>query len=341
MMDIQIISGFLGAGKTTFLNQYLPLIEGKTVIIENEFGDISLDGSLIEGETEVREITAGCICCTLAGDFRQSLLEIKESVNPDHILIEPTGIGRLSDVLNVCTRLNSEFPEKYPVSKCITIVDVSDYEESTEDFGEFYLDQIRQAKMLFLSHTGNRLPDEINTICADLKKQNPEAMIYKDDFRKLDGAMFADLINAIPVYTDVSDNCGHHADDDCLEERGEHDEDQDHYEHDGHDLDHDHCHDHVHHHVDDIFSTSALRNIRLTSDSPEKFIDMLRSGSCGHILRGKGYVKDVRGELLYVDLTPSDSSFRKADPEKAGDKADIFIVIGCGLDEEALQRTVR
>ena len=334
-MDIQIISGFLGAGKTTFLNQYLPLIEGKTVIIENEFGDISLDGSLIEGETEVREITAGCICCTLAGDFRQNLLEIKKSVNPDHILIEPTGIGRLSDVLNVCTRLNSEFPEEYPVSKCITIVDVSGYEESTENFGEFYLDQIRHAKILFLSHTGDLLPDEIDAICTDLKKQNPEAMIYKDDFRKLDGAMFADLINAIPVYTNVSDIIGHHDhdEDDSPEEHKEHDEDHDHCGHDGH--------HHDHHHADDIFSASALRNIRLTSDTPEEFMDKLRSGACGHILRGKGYVKNVRGELLYVDLTPSDSSFRKADPEKAGDKADVFIVIGCGFDEDALQSTVR
>ena len=99
-MDIQIISGFLGAGKTTFINRYLPFLSGKTCVIENEFGDISLDGNLIAGETEVREITSGCICCTLSGDFRQALTDLKASAEPDHILIEPTGIGRLSDILD-------------------------------------------------------------------------------------------------------------------------------------------------------------------------------------------------------------------------------------------------
>ena len=322
-MDIQIISGFLGAGKTTFINRYLPLLGPKTVIIENEFGDISLDGSLIEGDAEVREITSGCICCTLSGDFRQALTELKASADPDHILIEPTGVGRLSDVLNVCRKLNSVYPHEYPVSKCITIVDVSDYEENVRNFGEFYTDQIRHAAMLYLSHTESRLPEEITAICADIKKQNPNAMIYRDDFRELDSSMFMDLITAIPADQDVSDDGEHHEHNDLH----------------GHDAHH-HYHDRGHHHADDIFSTSVLRDIRIPSDTPETFIAKLQSGDFGRILRGKGYIRNVHGDLLYVDVTPADSSYRKATPEKAGDKADIFIVIGCSLDENALQNMI-
>ncbi|MBR6452089.1 MAG: hypothetical protein IKS87_05240, partial [Lachnospiraceae bacterium] len=104
---------------------------------------------------------------------------------------------------------------------------------------------------------------------------------------------------------------------------------------------HNHKHDHDHRHADDIFSSVVLRNIQLTSETPDTFIEELRSGNCGRILRGKGYIKDYRGNLLYVDVTPSDSSFRNADPEKAGDKADVFVVIGCGLDREALQSIVQ
>ena len=321
-MDIQIISGFLGACKTTFINRYLPLLGPGTVVIENEFGDISLDGSLIEGAAEVREITSGCICCTLSGDFRQALTELKASADPDHILIEPTGVGRLSDVLNVCRKLNAAYPGEYPVSKCITIVDVSDYEENVKFFGDFYTDQIRQAAMLYLSHTENRLPEEITVICADIRNQNPKAMIYRDDFRNLDDSMFMDLIAAIPAGRDVPD-------------AGDPHECEDHEEHH-----HGHDHDHVHRHADDIFSSAVLRNVRLPSDTAEMFIATLRSGDFGRILRGKGYVRNAQGELLYVDVTPAGSSCRKADPEKAGEKSDIFVVIGCGLDEDALQNTI-
>ena len=163
--------------------------------------------SVISVLTEVREITAGCICCSLAGDFRRTLTELKASADPDHILIEPTGVGRLSDVLEVCRKLDSEHPGAYPVSKCITIVDVSDYEESINCFGTFYSDQIRHAKMLYLSHTENRLPEEIDAVCADIRKQNPDCRIYRDDFRELDDRMFMDLIAVIPAAGSTSRRC--------------------------------------------------------------------------------------------------------------------------------------
>ena len=321
-MDIQIISGFLGAGKTTFINRYLPLLGGKVCIIENEFGDISLDGSLIEGEAEIREITSGCICCTLSGDFRQALTELKASAEPDHILIEPTGVGRLSDVLNVCRKLEAARPREFPVSKCITIVDVSDYEANTECFGDFYTDQIRNAAMLYLTHTENRLPEEIDAVCADIKKQNPKALVCRDDFRGLDDSMFMDLIRLIPADRGDPEEESHH----------DHEDDDDEHDHDHHH----HHHDHDHRDADDIFSTAVLRDVRLNAGTPEAFIEKLQSGAFGQILRGKGYIKDKDGSLLYADVTPGGCSFRKADPEKAGDKGDVFILIGCGLDRGAL-----
>lgn len=326
-MDIQIISGFLGAGKTTFINRLLPLLGGKICVIENEFGSIGLDGSLIEGKAEVREIIGGCICCTLTGDFRRALTDLKAASAPDHILIEPTGVGRLSDILNLCGMLDSLHPHEFPVSKCITIVDVSDYEDYSECFGAFYTDQIRYAGMLYLSHTGNRRPEEIDAICADIRKLNPKALICRADFRELDDAMFMDLIRAVPAGPEVSGGGAFH---------GHEDDDDDEEGHDGHEAHH-HSHDHEGRDADDIFDTAVLRNVRLASDTPEGFIEKLRSGVCGRILRGKGYIRNGQGDLLYADVTPAASSFRKADPEKAGDKADVFIVIGCGLDENALQ----
>ena len=173
--------------------------------------------------------------------------------------------------------------------------------------------------MIYLSHTESRLPEKIAAICADIRNQNPKAMIYRDDFRKLDDSMFMDLIAAIPADREASCDGDPH---DC----------EDHEEHH-----HGHDHDHGHRHADDIFSTAALRNVRLPSETAETFIAKLRSGDFGRILRGKGYVRNAQGELLYVDVTPADSSCRKADPEKAGNKADIFVVIGCGLDESTLQ----
>ena len=341
-MDIQIVSGFLGAGKTTFLNKYIPLLSGKTVVIENEYGDISIDGGLIEGETQVREITAGCICCTLAGDFRTALTDLAESVRPEHILIEPTGVGRLSDILNVCRELDRYHPGEYPVSRCVTIVDISEYDEDIEFFGAFYLDQIRNARMLFLSHTEDLTEEKIDEICADLKKRNPEAVIYRDDFRELDAEALTELLDCVPDLTPVkAPEPEHHEEHDHDHE--EHDRHHEHeHDHDEHDHHHDHGHHHHHHghdghhHTDDIFRTAALHPAPLKDDTPDELCRALLSGRFGRVLRAKGYVRNSAGELLFIDLTSHGYEWRKADAEKAGKNADDLVVIGCDLDENGL-----
>ena len=134
-MEIQVISGFLGAGKTTFLNQYLPVLKGKTVVIENEFGDVGLDGELIQEDVPVREIYAGCICCSLALDFRKGIKELKEQFSPDQLVIEPSGVGRLSDIVQACNKAREKEGIDLTITKLITIVDIKSFEEYREDFG--------------------------------------------------------------------------------------------------------------------------------------------------------------------------------------------------------------
>ena len=151
-MEVQVVSGFLGAGKTTFLNHYLPALAGKTVLIENEFGEVGLDGELIQEDIPVREIYAGCICCSLAIDFRQGIKEIAEKFSPDQIVIEPSGVGRLSDIVKACQKAREKEGIDLTITKLIAMVDVKSFEEYREDFGDFYLDQIQ--------HAGLILPDE-------------------------------------------------------------------------------------------------------------------------------------------------------------------------------------
>ena len=128
-MDIEIISGFLGAGKTTFLNKYLPALSGKTVVIENEFGEIGLEGDLIRTDVPVREIYAGCICCSLSADFRNGIREIAEQFHPDRIVIEPSGVGRLSDIIKVCEKVRDKDGIDIRIRRKIVVLDGGSYEE--------------------------------------------------------------------------------------------------------------------------------------------------------------------------------------------------------------------
>ena len=151
-MEIQIVSGFLGAGKTTFLNKYLSLLGGNTVVIENEFGDVGLDGELIQGDLPVKELYAGCICCSLALDFQKGIKELAEQFHPDRIVIEPSGVGRLTDVVKACGRAKEKEGIDLRITKFIVILDITEFEDYIDGFGAFYLDQIQNAGLILLSH---------------------------------------------------------------------------------------------------------------------------------------------------------------------------------------------
>ncbi|MBI9010917.1 MAG: GTP-binding protein [Clostridiales bacterium] len=176
-MKLHIISGFLGAGKTTYIKKMIPLLDGKKAVIENEFGDVSIDVLAFENDVYVKEINSGCICCSLSGDFQQGIKTIYTSLKPDHIIIEPSGVATLSDLLKVCKEIKEAF-EDVEWGQVVTLVDCSGYFDYMESFGEFYLDQIRCSNRVVLSHD---LSNHI-AVAQDIKKHNPTILFIEDWF---------------------------------------------------------------------------------------------------------------------------------------------------------------
>lgn len=199
-MEIQIVSGFMGAGKTTFLNQYMPTLEGKTVVIQNELGEVKLDAKVADKDIPSCEITAGCICCELAMAFQDGIVEIAKKYHPDRILIEPSGIGRLNDVVKACLRARDKSNIELKVTKLITIVDLSCFEEDLEALGLMYQEQIQRARLLLVSHTEGLSKVEKKRLLGKLREENPWAVIYEGDFRQLGRTGLLALISMIKDY---------------------------------------------------------------------------------------------------------------------------------------------
>ncbi|AKL95702.1 cobalamin (vitamin B12) biosynthesis protein CobW [Clostridium aceticum] len=194
---ISIISGFLGAGKTTFLRKVIPNMEGKTVLIENEFGNVGIDGDLMEGQLPIKEIYAGCICCSVVQDFKKAIEELTLEYRPDHILIEPSGVGSLSDIVKVCSKLSEKPSMGISVHQLITIVDVSAFDDYLESFGAFYLDQIRNAHIIFLSHFDKLDHEEVEKVISQIRLNNPTAFILKEDWYGYDGEKIIEILNTV------------------------------------------------------------------------------------------------------------------------------------------------
>ena len=199
-MEIQIVAGFMGAGKTTFLNQYMPALEGKTVVIQNELGEVKLNAQRADADVPVEEITAGCICCELALAFQDGIVEIVKKYNPDRILIEPSGIGRLNDVVKACLRARDIGNLDLKVTKLITIVDLSCFEDDLEGLGLSYQEQIQRARLLLVTHTEELTKDEKKRLLEKLRDENPWAVIYEEDFRQLGKAGLLALISMMKDY---------------------------------------------------------------------------------------------------------------------------------------------
>lgn len=193
-MDIYIVTGFTGSGKTTFLNQYLPLLYGKTAVIENETGEVCLDETLFADAGLVSRLPSGCICCTLALDLKAKLLEIYEKYQPDRVFIEPSGVGRLSDVARVCNEVRDESACDIGRIRRITLVDASVFEDYLEDFGDFYRDQIEYADTILFSYIEDIPEKEKRQVIECIHKMNPGSNEYEYDWRKLFGAELMELI---------------------------------------------------------------------------------------------------------------------------------------------------
>lgn len=305
-MEIQIVAGFLGAGKTTFLNQYLPLLSGKTVVIENEFGDIGIDGRLIQGDIPVREIYAGCICCSLALDFREGIREIARTYNPDRILIEPSGLGRLSDIVKACKMAREKEKVSLQVTKLITIVDIVSCEEYMEGFGAFYLDQIERAGLLLLSNIEELDEAEKNRAIASLKERNPGAVLYTGDWRQLDKAALLALLDAAGDY-DEKENAVKPVP--AVP-------------------------------ADKVFSSLSFSGLKeMTEKELALLLEALKKEEYGYVLRAKGRIETKEGAVMHFDYTPSASAYRE-DTGAAGNGSEA-VVIGCRLNEPALELLFR
>ena len=346
MTKIDIISGFLGAGKTTLIKKLLSeaFTGEQVVLIENEFGEIGIDGGFLkESGIEIREMNSGCICCSLVGDFGKSLREVVDTYHPDRILIEPSGVGKLSDVIKAVQDVQAEIDAQ--LNSFTTVVDVTKCRIYRKNFGEFFSNQIEYAGAVILSRTDllRELNDKAPFITTPIA-QLPGKKILEtmESSKSLEDELLAEVIcPECGEHHDHGECCGHDHHDHDHDEHGHH-HDHDHEEH-GHHHDHDHdgcCghdhhHDHAgHHHADEVFTSWGKETIRTyTEEQISEILKQLESdGSYGNVLRAKGMVAGADGEWIYFDMVPGEHEVRNGAPEYTG----RICVIGAELNEEKL-----
>ena len=371
---IDIFSGFLGAGKTTLIKKLIKeAFQGeKIVLIENEFGEIGIDGGFMrEAGIQVNELNSGCICCSLVGDFREALKKVVETYHPDRILIEPSGVGKLSDV----TRAVEGVGETLPVSlnSFVTVADVNKVKMYMKNFGEFYDDQISHASCIILSRTGSADEKKVAAAVALIQEKNPTATIVTTDWNELTGAqivsvmdgkrdLVAELLseaqasNAAHADEDEEEHhhhhdhdedghecCHHHHDHDddhgheCCHHHHDHDDDDDEDEHEHHHHDGECCCGHHHHHhdhdADEVFTSWGHETAhKYSHDELESILTTLDSGEYGAVLRAKGIVDG--GDTWYeFDMVPGEHEIRTCGPDVTGK----VCVIGSQLKEHEVE----
>ena len=289
MTKIDIVSGFLGAGKTTLIKKLLKeaLADTKTVLIENEFGEIGIDGGFLkESGIEIKEMNSGCICCSLVGDFGTSLKEVLKTYAPERILIEPSGVGKLSDVMRAVQNVIDE--KDVVLNSAVAVVDASKCKMYIKNFGEFFINQIAHAGTIILSRTGNISEEKLNTCIALIREHNDKATIVTTPWDELDGKDILDTIEGAKdleaellkeimeqhEHDEEEEHHHHHDHDHDHEHHHDHDEDHEHGHHHDHDHEHHHehdenctcgCHDHDHHHhhhADEVFTSFGMETAR-------------------------------------------------------------------------------
>lgn len=340
---IDVVSGFLGAGKTTFIKR---LVEngkdkGRTIIIENEFGEIGIDGGFLKNSgIEIKEMNSGCICCSLAGDFEASLRELLKDYAPNRVIIEPSGVGKLSDVLKAVSDVEKDL--EVESNSAVTVVDVKKCKMYMKNFGEFFNNQIQFANTIILSRTDLADSKKIEEAVALIKEVNPEAIIVTTPLDKLSDEKIEELLSKpIDLKSELLEELAkehehhHHHDEHCEHEHHHHDE---HYEHDH--LHGEHEHHHGHHHADDVFDSWGMEQVPAISEDKLKSIlnDFSNEEKYGVILRAKGMVKDADSDdWFYFDLVPGENDIRRGDAEYTGK----VCVIGAGLKSEELEKCFR
>ncbi len=367
MTKIDIVSGFLGAGKTTLIKKLIEeAFEGeKLVLIENEFGEIGIDGGFLKDSgINITEMNSGCICCSLVGDFGTALGEVLEKYAPDRILIEPSGVGKLSDVIKAVVGVRDKLPEgTVKLNSFVTVADATKCKMYMKNFGEFYNNQIEHAGTIVLSRTGNMKEEKLQ-VCLDLlREHNSEAAIITTPWEDIDGKKILSameketdwqkelLAEAVESHDHDHEHEHHHHDGECGCGH-DHDHEHEHHHHDGecdcgHDHEHEHhhhdgecgCghdHGHGHHHADDVFTSIGIETAhKYTEEELSSILEKLADGETGlgTILRSKGIVPAAEGEWFHFDLVPGEHEVRRGSADYTG----RICVIGADLDEAGLR----
>ena len=370
MTKIDIISGFLGAGKTTFIKKLLQqAIKGEQVVlIENEFGQIGIDGGFLKDSgIEIREMNSGCICCSLVGDFGKSLEEVLTKYKPERVIIEPSGVGKLSDVMNAVRDVAKNLDVK--LNSAVTIVDATKCKMYMKNFGEFFNNQIENAGTIVMSRTDVADSKKVLADVDLLREHNKDASIVTTPIDQLTGAQLLELIEKPDTMMEellaqVKEEHAHHHHHEHGEHCGcgceDHDHDHEHHHHDhdeecgceDHDHDHEHhhhdhdeecgcgCHDHDHHHhhhADEVFSSWGLETIDACSkENLTAILEELAYGNeYGDVLRAKGMLpSEKEGEWYYFDMVPEQYEIRTGAPDYTGK----VCVIGANLKEDELKK---
>ena len=347
MTKIDVFSGFLGAGKTTLIKKLLK--EGyngeKLVLIENEFGEIGIDGGFMkDAGIQVTEMNQGCICCSLVGDFGKALQQVLEKFHPDRILIEPSGVGKLSDVIKAVMGIDSD---EIVLNSYTTVADASKIRMYMKNFGEFYKNQVETAKTIVLSRTQKLSEEKLAEAVAMIRELNEHATIVTTPWDDISGAQILSAMETENRFADellkdedICPVCGHsHHDHDEHEHHHDHDHgdectcgchDHDHDEHEHH---HDHEHHH-HHHADEVFTSFGTETAkRFTKAELENALSKLSGEEYGTVLRAKGIVAGEQGAWYYFDFVPEEYEIRTG----AADVTGRLCVIGSKMAEDKIR----
>ena len=377
MTKIDIISGFLGAGKTTFIKKMLEEVfaNEKVVLVENEYGEVGIDGGFLKDSgIEIKELNSGCICCSLVGDFTRSLAEVIDTYHPDRILIEPSGVGKLSDVLTSVKKIEDTHDAK--VNALVTVANAVKATKQMRAFGEFFTNQVENAATIVLSRTQNMTPEKLEKCVKDLQAVNPKAVIITTPWDEISGQQILSAMEDQDTLTaelmeEAKKHMHEHDHEHDHDHDHEHDHDHDHEHHHDHDHDHDHEHHHDHddecgcghehhhadecscghdhhhddecgcghdhhHDADEVFTSWGRETPhKYTREDVESILKTLcDTEDYGVILRAKGMVPAEDGTWIYFDMVPGEYEVRGGEPDYTG----RLCVIGTDIDEKGLEQ---
>ena len=376
MTKVDIFSGFLGAGKTTLIKKLLEEAykDEQIVLIENEFGEIGIDGGFLkDAGVQINEMNSGCICCSLVGDFGKALEQVIEQYHPDRILIEPSGVGKLSDVILAVERLHND---EITLNGFTTVVDAKKAKMYMKNFGEFFNNQIEHASSIILSHTSGMSQEKLDACVALMREHNEQASIVTTPWEDITGAQILETMEqkntlAAELEKLEAEAHHHHHDHDHHHEHhhhdhdehcdcGCHDHDHEHHHHHEHHHDHDHhhehehhhhdhdehcdcgCHDHDHehghhhhHHADEVFQSFGLETAhKFQMEKIEEALGALSNfAEYGQVLRAKGIVEGEDGQWIHFDYVPGEPDVRYGSAAVTG----MLCVIGAGIEEDAIK----